>query len=392
MIRSIHARRGPRIMVALGLLLALGGLFGALAVQTVSAVEADTRFVAAERQGVALLRPLTRLISELTAAQSASVRGKTVDAGAINGAAAAVSEVEASSGTALRTRQRWTDLNAAIKQVVADRPTGEAALGRFTDLITLATELARTVGDTSNLILDPEFDSYYLVDAALFQLPIVMTGAGRVADYAYLEAAQVGRAKDGTSREDMALARQQVAAATESVGSGLRKAIDATAHEKLASGLTEQLDAFRAAADQLASPVALRQPDGPANAVALSAAAQRVQEASLTLEGAVLDGLDAVLARRDAALHKQRLYALATASAGVVIGIVLLWWSVPPRRVPDGDPAKTDRDDRANQPDVAPVSVQLPAVDARDLLDIEELVHVGRGVRARPKGEASDAR
>jgi hypothetical protein len=204
-----------------------------------------------------------------------------------------------------------------------------------------------------------------------------------------LDAVQVGRAKDGTSRVDVALARQQVAMATEYIGTGLRKAIDATAHERLAPGLTEQLDAFRAAVDQLASPVALRQPDGPTNAVAFLAAAQRVREASLTLAGAVLDGLDALLARREAALNEQRLYALAMASAGVVIGIVLLWWSVPPRRVSDGDPATADRDDHANPPDLASVSVQLPA---GELLEIEELVHVGRGVRARPKGGASDAR
>lgn len=390
MMRSIRARRGPRTLVALGLLLALGGLFGALAFQMVSATEADTRFVASERQGVAYLRPLTRLIAELTVAQSASVRDKAVDPGALNAAVAAMSNVDADSGAALRTGQRWADLRAAIDRVVADRPTGQAALDRFTDLITLATELARTVGDTSNLVLDPEFDSYYLVDTALFQLPIVMTGAGRASDRTYLAAVEVGRTDDGTSRVDVALARQQVAVATDSIGSGLRKAIDATAHEKLASGLTEQLDAFRAAVDQLASPVALRQPDSTANVVAFSAAAQRVRDASLTLAGAVLDGLDAVLERREAALGEQRLYALATAAAGVVLGIVLLWWSVPPRRVSDGEPATADRDDRVN--DVASVSVQLPAVNARDLLDLEELVHVGRGVRTRPKGEASDAR
>jgi hypothetical protein len=74
-----------------------------------------------------------------------------------------------------------------------------------------------------------------------------------------------------------------------------------------------------------------------------------------------------------------------------VLGVVLLWWSIPARGRSRGDEIAGLRDEAAQPLDVASVSVQLPAVDARDLLAIEELVHIGRGVRARPKDEAGDA-
>ena len=60
--------------MAVALLLAVGGLYGALVGQLKSATDEDESFVALERHGVAYLRPLSRLVGELTAAQSAAVR------------------------------------------------------------------------------------------------------------------------------------------------------------------------------------------------------------------------------------------------------------------------------------------------------------------------------
>ena len=68
-----------------------------------------------------------------------------------------MSEADRVQAARLRTERRWTDLRAEIEKDVdrAARPV-RAALARYTDLVTLATDLARRiVGDTSNLILDP---------------------------------------------------------------------------------------------------------------------------------------------------------------------------------------------------------------------------------------------
>jgi len=381
--------------VAVVLLLAVGGLYGALVGQLKSATDEDESFVALERHGVAYLRPLTRLVGELTAAQSAAVRGAAVDTVALNAAVVAVSEVDRTDGPPLRTQQRWTDLRAAIDKVGKQRPTGPGALDAYADVVALATDLARKVGDTSKLILDPELDSYYLMDAAMLQLPAVLTAAGLAADLAYLTA---DRGKDDQLPYegfiDVAVARQQVATATEATSTGIRKALDATQRGALGANLTEPLDAFRAAADQLVPPAALRQATPTGNSSTISAAAQKIRATAVPLAAAVLTELDALLAVRQDHLASQRIYALGAAGAGVALAVILLWWSVPARGRARSDElaAVTGRDEAGAAGDVASLSVQLPVVDARDLLALEELVHVGRGVRAQPKEKSDDAR
>ena len=169
---------------------------------------------------------------------------------------------------------------------MAQRPTGPAALDAYADVVALATDLARKVGDTSKLILDPELDSYYLMDAAMLQLPAVLTAAGLAADLAYLTA---DRGEDHQLPEgaliDVAVARQKVATATEATSTGIRKAArrDATRRGALGANLTEPLDAFRAAVDQLVPPAALRQATPTRNSPAISAAAQKIRAAAVPL-------------------------------------------------------------------------------------------------------------
>jgi hypothetical protein len=386
-------RRAPRIFVAATLLCGIAALFGGLATQLRTAIESDATFVAAERVGVEYLRPLTRLVVELGRAQSAAVRGSAVDSVALDAAISGVAAVDLVRGGELRTQQRWTDLLAAIGTVVTEQPRGAAAVDRYGDLLGLAAELARRVGDTSKLILDPALDSYYLMDTVILQLPAAVAAAGRAADKAHL-ARSTGSSHDGqTISADVAIERHLVAATTAAIGTSVRKAMDETTRTAMVANLTEPLDVFRAAADQLAPPVALKQSDEAPDAGALADAAARVRDAALPLAVAALAELDSLLATRQEGLDTQRISALAFAGAGVVAGVVLLWWSVPPRGRGRGDElAVAAAGDDMSPRDVASVSVQLPAVDARDLLAIEELMHVGRGVRVRPKDEAADAR
>ncbi len=387
-------RRAPRILVAVVLLCAISALYGALAIQLRDAIDADAAFVTAERQGVEYMRPLSRLVVELSKAQSAAVRKTTVDSVALEAGMAGVADADRLYGADLRTEQRWTDLRAQIEKVGAERPTGAAAMERYGDLIALAADLARRVADTSNLILDPELDSYYLMDTALLQLPAAVAAAGRAADRAYLTPAASSTRQTPTVSVDVAVDRQLVAAAAQSMATSVRKAMEETNRSVMGTNLTEPLDVFRAAVDQLAPPAVLKQTDDLPDAHVMADAAARVRDAALPLATAVLGELDALLGQRQTQLGTQRLYALASVVGGVVLAVVLLWWSVPPRGRGRGAEleAVTGTGDPAQLRDVASVSVQLPAVDARDLLAIEELVHVGRGVRARPRDESTDAR
>lgn len=68
--------------------------------------------------------------------------------------------------TAQNMNQTWTE----IKQLVTQKST-ESALAKHQDLIAGIRTMITHAGDTSNLILDPDLDSYYLMDVTLAALP-----------------------------------------------------------------------------------------------------------------------------------------------------------------------------------------------------------------------------
>ena len=383
-----RSRRRRTVAVAVLLVVALAGLYGALTAQLMSAGAAATAVIASERRGVSYLRPATQLIGELTRARSAAVRGGTPDLTALTAATRAMIEADDQHGDALRTRQRWADLRAEIARLTSDRPTGQAALERYGDAVALATELVRTVGATSQLVVDPDLYRHYLAHTTLLRLPTVLTAANLTADQLALgsRSADANREPAGSA---MSVIQAQAAAAADAVDAGLRDVRDAagvTVHRDLAG----PLDAFREATGRLVGPDVLALSRPPIGAADAAVTAGQVRDASLALANAMLAELDTLLSARSDALAQQRIYHLALAVAGVVLGLVLLFRAVPAH---EGDAAEatTDGSGPTGPADVASVSITLPEVDARDLLSLEELVHIGRGVQARPKDEANDA-
>lgn len=383
--------RRLRVLVSLLLVLAIGGLYAILTAQLWAATSTDADFVAAERRGVAYLGPLTQLLGELTAAESAAVRGTAVDRAAVTAAVAAVAAVDAEHGGALGTGQRWADLRAQIEQLTVASLGHSEAMERYVDVVSLTIDLARKVGDTSNLILDPELDCYYLMDTALLRLPHVLAHSARAADHAELGGSHHA-GPDLEHAPQVAVARYEVAGAANAVSTGLRKAMDATDRETLGPNLTAPLDAFHTAAGQLVPTVALLQAGG-VQPDAMSTAARRVREAALPLATAVLAELDALLAAREARLNRQQVYAIATAVGGVLISLLLLWWALPARGPagPGAGPGPEPETGVGPPADVAALVVDLPLVDPRELIAAEELLHMGRGVRARPREQSDDA-
>ncbi|MDB5327473.1 MAG: putative two-component sensor histidine kinase [Phycisphaerales bacterium] len=65
-----------------------------------------------------------------------------------------------------RVRDAWTKVRLTSQQ-----PTGEAADQAHLELVANIRAMISHAGDTSNLILDPELDSYYLMDTTLLALP-----------------------------------------------------------------------------------------------------------------------------------------------------------------------------------------------------------------------------
>lgn len=430
--RKFTHRRDVRVAAAFLLTLAMLLPLAFLFARFWDSTGADRDFVRDERRGVAYLRPLTRLLGSLTEAQSTAVAGKKVEVTAIRSAMGSVDGVDRAEGDALRASQRWDELRTRIDTVVTRSPKGADAYRAYSEVTDLTVDLMLKIGDTSKLILDPELDSYYLMEATLLRLPQVLVNAGRVADLSVL-AGQAGDVATGTgntgdntgntgdatgtggqpgaseanadSSVRLAIARDRVASATAAIHSGLSKSFRATGSEKLGPNLVGPLDAFRTAADRVAPTSALIDVGTPRLAPeTVSADRDALQRAALQFGDTVLIELDGLLADRADRIDGERTTAPVTLALGALVAVGILWLRLPRAealRTDAGVPAGVD--DTLLSDHVAEPTPERPAarttggpedyelLDARDLLAAVELVRVGRAVKPRPQEPDDDS-
>jgi methyl-accepting chemotaxis protein len=150
------------------------------AVLLVLASRDSARFSEAEVIGVDYGIELHRLHGVLLGRR---VAGGPVDTKPLEAAIAAVDAVDARFGDALstptqRTRADWQALKAKLVAVGAN-DIGDVMSPLANETLAL---LQNDVGNASNLILDPDLDSYWLMDAWLVKLP---TLAGQLAELRY---------------------------------------------------------------------------------------------------------------------------------------------------------------------------------------------------------------
>lgn len=156
-------------------------------------INSGIQFVSLERAGVAYERPTTRLLEDVLCRQRLVSRlGAGSDASPADVArqedriAQDISAVDAADGeygAALKTTDAWGKVKAQWQTVKDTRDAKEqtAANQTFVDAL---VAFIQTVGNSSNLILDPDVDSYYVMDSALTQTPQALVGVSRADDIA----------------------------------------------------------------------------------------------------------------------------------------------------------------------------------------------------------------
>ena len=144
----------------------------------------STRLTVAERErdGITYLAPLVRLLSATADVQSVTVAGARPDTTEIRAAIGAVDVMDNRLGAELGTQERWADVSNRLDALLQAPPSGQAAYTSFTQVVDLETGLITAVGDSSDLILDPQLDSFYVIDAALVRVPAILVSAGRAND------------------------------------------------------------------------------------------------------------------------------------------------------------------------------------------------------------------
>ena len=377
-------------ILATALLVPLGVLFE----QFWTSTGKDREIAADERSGVAYLRPLIGLVGALDEAQSLAVRGQAVDTQKMRNAITAVDDADRAQGGPLRVQERWSSLRSQIDGMLAraDGP-GRPAYDAYGQSVDLLLALAVKVGDESQLILDPEIDTYYLVDTVLLRIPPVVVDGGRAADLP-LVVPQVRSEPDERNEPQptpepvqVTAAEDRVARAAAAIDAGLKKSFDATASHTLGSNLIGQLDAFRSPVSALAPGDALAAPSTTrADPAVVAATRIELRTAALALGEATLNELDALITVRENALADARSRAVAAAVVGVVIAACILWL-----RLPDPGRAAPDPGVEPEQSlDAVAYPVERDLVDARELLADAELIHVGRALRPPARREPAD--
>jgi hypothetical protein len=316
--RSAAGQRAVRaataVTVAVALLIPVAVLFA----QVWASTGDKLSFAADERRGVAYLGPLTRLLSATTEAQSKAVARKPVDPTAVRAAIAAVDEIDARLGGELRTTERWTTIRAIVQERTGRAwPRPAEAYTQYSDLVTQLMELNRKVGDASRLILDPELDTYYVMNAVVLRIPEVLVDSGRYTDLSVL-AAESGLADTGSAAQ-LTAARNRVATNATDLSDGLVKAFGNTTSPTLGPGLTRPLDDFRTAVDAVAPSNSLLAPAPERSLNDLGTDQDALQRAALALQTAALNELDLLLANREDGTERTRLVTVGAAVLALLI-------------------------------------------------------------------------
>jgi methyl-accepting chemotaxis protein len=209
-------------------------------------------------------------------------------------------------------------LTAAWEQIT--RTTGPDAGPLVDTMVGNIRGLITTVGDTSQLILDPDLDSYYIMDALLLQAPEIVARAHEIADGvagpALPDAARLALAGS------VALLREHADGLDSDLATAFREAPNFSKVDTLQPTLGPLGDKTHAAAAALADAATAVLAGGPTTGApsvdraAVTAALSEFDAAVRSLWPALLDQEDAMLrARLDGDTHRKQVALLAVLAA-----------------------------------------------------------------------------
>jgi methyl-accepting chemotaxis protein len=303
------------LLVTVVLLLPLGFVtYGYVDIQ-----RGQVAFSQLERDGLAYLTPLNDLAATVAAARRGAVTGETTIAVDLAAAMGAVDRVETRYGASLQTGDVWASARQAIERAaVGDDPT--RALSAYNSATTALLALIVRVSDKSNLTLDPDLDSYYLMDALVFRLPVMLDTASRAGDEAWL-AARDPRLVEPT-RLSLATAQGALATTMAAVDAGMATAFAQTGRDSLRA-VTTELRAVDDAVDTLLAQVSRAASSGDM-AVLRPSTVESARAAIVELSSALTPHLDGLLAVRVGELRQRAYLVQAAALVAVVLVVYLL--------------------------------------------------------------------
>jgi methyl-accepting chemotaxis protein len=290
---------------------------GVLSYNYFTGQQGQIEFSAKERLGVTYARELMPLLKLLQQQRLLAVSGgdpASIEADLAK-QLARVAAVEKDMGADLGTTKAHAALVAAVKQAAAAPREGDGAFAARSVPVTALLDLLGVSTDGSNLTLDPDIDTYYLMDAAMFRLPVMIEAVAqsRGAGAAVLSGGATPVALRTVVEQMTIMASNQVAleaglAKAVAYNPAVAGAVKPEASHAVVQGYAKGLDATVLAAGG---------PQGEAKVHV--AAANAALDAMHTLAQRATDQLDSLIAERVARLEGSR----NTATVVLVISMVL---------------------------------------------------------------------
>ncbi|MFN7915308.1 MAG: methyl-accepting chemotaxis protein [Vicinamibacterales bacterium] len=309
----------------------------------VTGMNQDIAFARAEREGVQYLAPLSALLDGISAHQVADDEPAEAAkaAAAIDKALGELDAVQSELGESLQftpeglakrhrehfspatLRSEWTALEAGWTGLSAAENDA-----RHEHLIEDVRGMIAHAGDTSNLILDPDLDSYYVMDAVVVGLPGAQARLGRVNTVADNLLAHTTTLAD--MAEGLAV---QAAMLKENDGDRVKGDVQTALNEDagfngvsptLRAQLGPATDQYVQANDAVIQAIRTLLANPKADASALDKAGHEARAAAAAAVGAASRELDTLLAARMSRLQFERMEAVGVSLAilGLALGLV----------------------------------------------------------------------
>jgi methyl-accepting chemotaxis protein len=288
-------------------------------------------FATSELQGDQYLRPLSRLLVHVELHRALVRQGDTgqadrtesaidadfealfaVDrdlASALNTTSGDLNARDRGSAVPARLRASWDSVKLAVDAASSER----LHLALITDVRSLIVH----VGDSSKLILDPDLDSYYVMDALLLKEPEIVAELGDMAAAVELPAADVSAQLAGM----VALLRYQSDGLAIDLDTAYAETSKFNDNDELKPALTPLLTKANAATTKVAEVT-----NPGVNPSAHASAVREAVEAHASLWTELLAQQDTMLeSRKDGDLGRRR-FALTVVGLVLVAAVLLTLW------------------------------------------------------------------
>jgi len=274
-------------------------------------------FARQELDGLNYGRPLMPVLFDLAQDRVAIAAGHPATITDFTDALAKGDRADRAHGSALHTTTQWAKVRSDLGGVSAASAQAPAqAVAVYTTAITDLIGLLTQVGNGSNLILDPQLDSYYVMDTWLNRVPAVVDSGTAATSLVSLDSA-------GHSPTDfvpqLAVLAGSLATNLAAERGNLDTATQHTADHAMAQRLGGRSD-FEGSAAAVGTPLQARLSGKQAAPATLP-----LINAARAVESPLADSLSGLLRHRIAALQSSETRALAETAAALVLAA---WFAV----------------------------------------------------------------